>query len=147
MTASGFDPDLAERLRALDLTQVAISAAIDANGQLGQVGDLWAKLQAAAEAQARLRLLHTIIVAERQKDVPPPLEAPDAWPLRICQAATLKEAIDLLAREALPRQQPGRVLWRQVSLADCRQVCRFPRQERLDARRESPRRPASPSRR
>ena len=79
-----------ERLKDLDLSEVAITAALDAEGRLGPVGGLRAKLLGAAddaatppwlreaESAALLGELRLVVIAEKQPDVPPALEREDA---------------------------------------------------------------------
>lgn len=92
-----------ERLQALDLTQVTITATIDPSGRLGSVGGLWPKLLAAAKDAAALGLLRAVVVAEKQPDVPEELEKENASTLRIIRAATLQGAALKLYKAHGPR--------------------------------------------
>jgi len=95
------DPDrqwgmrVKEWLRALDLSSVAITATIDAEGRLGPVASLWPKLLVAARAAADLGLLRLVIVAAEQPDVPKELLEASAMPLRVVQADSLWAAVEL----------------------------------------------------
>lgn len=94
---------LVEQLDALDLAQVAVSATIDARGNLGPVGGLWPKLLAAARQAADLGVLRMVVVSDVQGDVPADLLKPDAAPLRVLKAATLAEVVACLYEEHGPR--------------------------------------------
>ncbi|MBI3249871.1 MAG: HEAT repeat domain-containing protein [Deltaproteobacteria bacterium] len=87
----------------LDLSQVAITAAIAPTGRLEPIKGLWAKLLAAASAAATTGLVRTVLVAADQPDVPVELEH-ESSPLRLIRAATLREALDKLYEEHGPRQ-------------------------------------------
>ncbi len=87
----------------LDLSQVAITAAITPAGRLQPIAGLWAKLLAAANAAATTGLVRTVLVAADQPDVPVELEQ-ESSPLRLVRAATLQEALDKLYEEHGPRQ-------------------------------------------
>ena len=97
------DVSLSDRLQALALTSVTITAAIDASGHLSPVGGLWPKLLAAAKEAATVGLLRTIVVASEQADIPSELEQETAAPLRVLRAATLHDAINRLYEEHGPR--------------------------------------------
>ena len=92
-----------ERLAALDLAQVAVTATIDEAGNLGAVAGLWEKLQAAALQAANLSLLRRVVVADQQAGVPPELLRPNAVPLRVIRAATLAQAVGEIYEEHGPR--------------------------------------------
>ncbi len=97
------DALLSERLQALALAAVTITAAIDASGHLSPVGGVWTKLLAAAKETATVGLLRTIVVAAEQADIPAELEHETASPLRVLRAATLHDAINRLYEEHGPR--------------------------------------------
>ena len=106
LAAQGADAgasELVARLRALDLSGVSLTAAVDPQGRLSPVGGLWEKLLAAARQAAALGLLRTVVVSLEQQGVPPELERPDAAPLRVLRAADLRQAVDLLYRQHGPR--------------------------------------------
>ncbi|HXG21627.1 MAG TPA: HEAT repeat domain-containing protein [Methylomirabilota bacterium] len=93
-----------DQLQTLDLTQVAVTAVIDATGRLGSVAGLWSKLLAAAREAATLGLLRLVVVAADQPDVPAELEHASAFPLRIIRASTLQEVVAKLYEEHGPQQ-------------------------------------------
>lgn len=97
------DAPLADRLQALALASVTITAAIEVSGHLRPVGGVWPKLLAAAREAATVGLLRTIVVASEQADIPSELEQETASPLRVLRAATLHDAINLLYEEHGPR--------------------------------------------
>jgi hypothetical protein len=81
-----------EWLRALDLSEVALTAAIERQGNLRAVGGVWSMLKAAAEDLASLKLLCVVGTAVGQDDVPVKLlegNASDA--LRVIQGRTLEQ--------------------------------------------------------
>ena len=99
-------------LQTLDLAKVAVTATVDPEENLGAVGGLWSKMRAAAQvrgpesalrAAASLGLLHAVVVAAAQSDVPPELLAPEAFPLHLIQAASLEQAVEKLYEEHGPR--------------------------------------------
>jgi HEAT repeat protein len=98
--------EISQRLRALDLSGVTFSAAIDAKGRFSPVGSLDAKLLALfnrLEEEARLGGPQIAVVAENQLGIRDGLLAPDAWPLRVIKAGSLEEAIERLYEEDGPR--------------------------------------------
>lgn len=136
------DVPLSERLQALTLASVTITAAIDASGQLSPVGGLWPKLLAAAKEAATVGLLRTIVVASEQTDIPRELEQEAASPLRVLRAATLHEAVNRLYEEHGPRHAVRHyerehcaalpLLGRPVSLADHYQALPLLREVKRD---------------
>jgi HEAT repeat protein len=92
-----------ERLHALELERVALTAVLDPAGRLRAVGGLWEKLLAAAQEAGELGLLRTVVVAKEQRGVPEQMEQPDAFPLRIIRIATLDDAVKKLYEEHGPR--------------------------------------------
>jgi HEAT repeat protein len=94
---------ISEWLRAVDLSKLACTAALDAGGGLSKVGGLWEKLAAAAEGMARMGLLGIVATAAEQDDVPEPLKDPKASPLRVLQGNSLEELLERLYEEDGPR--------------------------------------------
>jgi len=88
---------LVESLRALDLTEVAVSAAIDLHGRLSPVGDPGGKTLAAAERLRSFGVLHGLLVAEAQKGV-------DERFLPILRAKDFHSAVRQLEAHSLPRR-------------------------------------------
>lgn len=95
--------DLARLLGSVNLEDVAISAAIDAQGRLYPVNGLTDKLGAALERQQRTGLLHGVLVANDQHDGNPLKPGPSTVPLQLLRAGTLHEAAEKLAAESQPR--------------------------------------------
>ncbi|MGE0679718.1 MAG: NACHT domain-containing NTPase [Candidatus Binatia bacterium] len=95
---------VAEWLHTLELAQVAVTATVDPAGRLGAVGGIWPKLLAASKEAGQLGLLRIVVVAAEQTDVPSELLAPEAFPIRILQTATLEEAVHTLYEEHGPRR-------------------------------------------
>jgi hypothetical protein len=85
------DAPLSDRLQALALASVTVTAAIDASGHLHPVGGLWPKLLVAAKEAAIVGLLRTIVVAAEQADIPSELEQETASPLRVLRAVMDEE--------------------------------------------------------
>src|SRR5919197_999296 len=98
------DKPFADWLQALELAQVTLTATITPSGRLGSVGGLWPKLLAAAKEAATLGLLRIVVVSDEQPDVAPELLKPEAAPLRVMRAATLREAVQKLYEEHGPRE-------------------------------------------
>jgi HEAT repeat protein len=86
-------------LQAIELSKLALTAAIDDQGNLGPVGGLWPKLSAAAEEAARMGLLQLVGTAENQDDVPEPLKDPNASPLRVIQGPSIEDLLERLYEE------------------------------------------------
>jgi HEAT repeat protein len=93
-------------LQAIDLSRVAISAALDEHGNLNPVGGMdAAKPLAAFEQAAKLGGPRVLIVSNHQVEIAegdPRLE-PDAFPLRIIKAPDLKTAVERLYEDDGPR--------------------------------------------
>jgi HEAT repeat protein len=92
-------------LTALDVEGVAITATIDPDGKLGRIGGLWEKLGKQTIDLAHRGLLHTVVVAADQDDVPEAYLREDAEPLRVIQAATVEEAVEKLEQDSLSRRE------------------------------------------
>jgi HEAT repeat protein len=88
---------LADMLRSLDLEEVAISATLDAAGNLGSVGGLADKIEAAVERQQRRGLLHGVMMAQTQV-------VTTKTALTILQATSFAEALARLSDESLPQR-------------------------------------------
>ncbi|MEN8131925.1 MAG: HEAT repeat domain-containing protein, partial [Pseudomonadota bacterium] len=92
-------------LAALELKNVAITAALGPDGKLSPIGGLWEKLgQQAAIELARRGLLRIVVVAEGQKGVPEEYLREDAEPLRVIRAESVADAIGQLHVQAAPYQ-------------------------------------------
>jgi HEAT repeat protein len=100
------DQKLYDWLQAIDLSRVAISAALDEHGKLGPVGGMdIAKPLAAFEQAAKLGGPRVLIVSDQQAEIldgDPRLD-PGAFPLRIIKAPTLTKAIESLYEDDGPR--------------------------------------------
>src|SRR5262249_31734607 len=92
-----------EQLQALDLSGIAITAEHQ-QGTLRPVGELWTKCGPALMDCARRGLIHTVVVAADQHDVPPEYLGEDATPLRVLPAATVADAVDQLYHQTLSRR-------------------------------------------
>jgi HEAT repeat protein len=96
--------DIPNMLRHLDLSGVAITAEIGADGGLRPVGGLWQKLGDGTIDLAKRGLLHTVIVAKGQDEVPPEYLREDAETFRVIEASTVDDAIRQLNQSTLPRR-------------------------------------------
>ena len=99
------DQRLLDWLQAVDLSRVAISAALDEYGNLRPVGGIDAKQIAAFDSAAKLGGPRVLIVSDRQPEIvtgDPRLE-PDAFPLRIIKVPTLTKAVESLYEDDGPR--------------------------------------------
>lgn len=117
---------LSEWLHALELDRVTLTATLDASGCLGAVGGLGSKLLAAAKEAAVLGLLRVVIVSSDQLDVPPELLEPEAFPLRVMQAATLRQAVEKLHEEHGPRSAVRQHERKQCARLDVLGTCDAP---------------------
>ncbi len=89
-------------LKNLDFDGIAVTAAIDATGTLCPVGrwSIWEKLV----GQTMFFGIRIVLVAKDQEGVPPELEKPDAHPLRVIRATTLRDVVTKIHEESRPRQ-------------------------------------------
>jgi HEAT repeat protein len=90
-------------LRPVDLSKLALTAAIDGNGKLRQVGGLWEQLSAAAQEAGRMGLLRAVATSADQNDVPEPLKDPNASPLQVLQGESVEVILQRLYEEHGPR--------------------------------------------
>jgi HEAT repeat protein len=92
-----------EWLRAVDLSRLACTAALQADGTLEKIGGAWQKLAAAAEEMARMGLLGIVATAAEQDDVPEPLKVATGAPLRVLQGKSLEDLLERLYEDDGPR--------------------------------------------
>jgi PDZ domain-containing secreted protein len=95
--------NLLNHISSDDLSQVAMTATIDAAGNLGPVDGLWEKLGAARELAGR-GLLRFVLVAANQDDPAGALKPVRSVgdPLTVLKARTLKDAIERLDQHLGP---------------------------------------------
>jgi hypothetical protein len=102
------DPRFHQRLRAIDLSRVAVSAATTDKGEWGRVAGMGLKLKAAwDEAARRPDGIRYVVVAHDQDDVvadPPGPVADRQRPYRILKARSLADAVDQLYQHLGPRR-------------------------------------------
>lgn len=91
-------------LRMLETHGVGVTAEVSENGDLSPVGGLWAKLGKQTIDLARRGLLHVVVVAENQADVPDDYIDRDDQPLCVIKARTVADAIHQLNAQTLPRR-------------------------------------------
>jgi hypothetical protein len=94
----------ADDLRGVELERVSVTAAIEADGMLRPVGGLWEKLGAQVMDLAQRRLLHTVVVAEGQEDVPLDYLRENADLLRVIRARNIADAVRRLNEQSLPQR-------------------------------------------
>jgi hypothetical protein len=102
------DPRFLQRLGALDLSRVAVSAAVTDTGDWRPVAGMGLKLKAAwDEAARRPDGVRYVVVAHDQDDVtadPPGPLADRQRPYRILKARSLADAVDQLYQHLGPRR-------------------------------------------
>lgn len=101
----------------VDLELVAVTAALAADGALRPIGGVWKKLGEHTMDLARRGLLHAVVVAAEQDDVPPAYLREEATPLRVLKAATITDALQQIHTHLFPRH----AVW-QYERAQCRRV-------------------------
>ncbi len=93
-----------EEWGALELDGVGLTAAVDTAGNLSRIGGLWEKLGEQTIDLARRGLLHTVVVAAEQNNVPESYLYEIAEPLRVLKAKTVDDALKQLHDNSLPRR-------------------------------------------
>ena len=97
-------PLSADDLQILETVGIGATAEIKADGTLRPVGGLWEKLGAQTVDLAQRGLLHVVIVAAAQDDVPEEYLHAEATPLRVLKATNVVDAVQQLGEQASPRR-------------------------------------------
>ena len=89
-----------ENYSELDLEGVAVTAAVTREGELKKVDGTWEKLGDQAMGLSHKGLLHTVVVANEQDEIPENYKKPNARPVYAIEAGTVHEAVSKLQKQS-----------------------------------------------